>query len=115
MTVRLKKTDVAIVGLGAVGGVAALPLTRAGLEVTALEAGDWLTPADFAPDELHGEEIRCSYSSPMGFQKGAPGGAFVPRGCRLDTVFREDAFHGVSADLVAHVSESPANPRIAPA
>ena len=26
MTVRLKKTDVAIVGLGAVGGVAALPL-----------------------------------------------------------------------------------------
>ena len=28
MTTNLKKTDVVIVGLGAVGGVAALPLTR---------------------------------------------------------------------------------------
>ena len=52
MTVRLKPTDVVIVGLGACGGVAALPLTRAGLEVIGLEAGEWLTPADFAPDEI---------------------------------------------------------------
>ncbi len=52
MAVRLEKTDVVIVGLGAVGGVAALPLTTAGLEVTALEAGTWLSRADFAPDEL---------------------------------------------------------------
>src|SRR2546425_178355 len=52
MAVDLKKTDVVIVGLGAVGGVAALPLARAGLEVVGLEAGAWLTPADFAPDEL---------------------------------------------------------------
>ena len=33
MAIDLKKTDVVIVGLGAVGGVAALPLARAGLEV----------------------------------------------------------------------------------
>ncbi len=52
MTTRLKGTDVVIIGLGAAGGVAALPLTRAGLEVVGLEAGQWLTPADFAPDEL---------------------------------------------------------------
>ena len=52
MAVRLEKTDVVIVGLGAVGGVAALPLTTAGLEVTALEAGTWLSRTDFAPDEL---------------------------------------------------------------
>jgi gluconate 2-dehydrogenase alpha chain len=52
MATALKKTDVVIVGLGAVGGVAALPLTRAGIEVVALEAGPWLTPRDFAPDEL---------------------------------------------------------------
>jgi gluconate 2-dehydrogenase alpha chain len=52
MAVDLKKTDVAIVGLGAVGGVAALPLTRAGLNVVGIEAGSWLTPRDFAPDEL---------------------------------------------------------------
>ena len=50
MAINLKKTDVVIVGLGAVGGVAALPLARAGLEVVGLEAGAWLTPRDFAPD-----------------------------------------------------------------
>jgi gluconate 2-dehydrogenase alpha chain len=49
---NLTKTDVVIVGLGAVGGVAALPLARAGLRVVGLEAGGWLNPDDFAPDEL---------------------------------------------------------------
>ncbi|PYR28308.1 MAG: hypothetical protein DMF92_14435 [Acidobacteria bacterium] len=52
MAISLTKTDVVIVGLGAVGGVAALPLAQVGLEVVGLEAGAWLTPADFAPDEL---------------------------------------------------------------
>jgi gluconate 2-dehydrogenase alpha chain len=52
MAIDLKKTDVVIIGLGAVGGVAALPLTRAGLSVVGIEAGSWLTPRDFAPDEL---------------------------------------------------------------
>jgi gluconate 2-dehydrogenase alpha chain len=41
-----------IVGLGAMGGIAALPLTRAGLNVVGLEAGRWHSPSDFAPDEL---------------------------------------------------------------
>jgi gluconate 2-dehydrogenase alpha chain len=49
---KLKDTDVVIVGLGAAGGVAALPLAQAGLEVIGLEAGSWLTRRDFAPDEL---------------------------------------------------------------
>jgi gluconate 2-dehydrogenase alpha chain len=52
MAIDLKATDVVIVGLGAAGGVAALPLARAGLQVVGLEAGTWLTPDDFAPDEL---------------------------------------------------------------
>src|SRR5689334_19569253 len=52
MATRLRETEVVIVGLGAVGGVAALPLTQAGIEVVALEAGTWLTKRDFAPDEL---------------------------------------------------------------
>src|ERR1700736_3314346 len=52
MATRLKDTDVVIVGLGAVGRVAALPLAQAGLEVIGLEAGTWLTKRDFAPDEL---------------------------------------------------------------
>src|SRR4051812_50102846 len=52
MATRLKDTDIVIVGMGAAGGVAALPLTQAGLEVVGLEAGTWLTKRDFAPDEI---------------------------------------------------------------
>src|SRR4029450_11539440 len=52
MATRLKETDVVIVGLGAVGRVAALPLAQAGLDIVGLEAGTWLTKRDFAPDEL---------------------------------------------------------------
>jgi len=52
MAIKLKDTDVVIVGVGAAGGVAALPLAQAGLEVIGLEAGSWLTRHDFAPDEL---------------------------------------------------------------
>src|SRR6516164_9404911 len=52
MATELKKTDVVLIGLGAVGGVAALPLAQAGLEVVGIEAGTWLTSRDFAPDEL---------------------------------------------------------------
>ena len=39
MPKRLAKIDVVIVGMGAAGGVAALPLTNAGLKVIGLEAG----------------------------------------------------------------------------
>jgi gluconate 2-dehydrogenase alpha chain len=52
MATNLAKTDVVVVGLGAVGGVAVLPLVQAGLKVVGLEAGGWLSTNDFAPDEL---------------------------------------------------------------
>lgn len=52
MATKLARTDVVVIGLGAVGGVAVLPLVSAGLEVKALEAGSWLQSRDFAPDEL---------------------------------------------------------------
>ena len=52
MPTNLKPTDVVIVGMGAAGGVAALPLAQAGIKVVGLEAGTWLTSKDFAPDEL---------------------------------------------------------------
>ena len=42
MPKNLAKTDVVIVGMGAAGGVAALPLTNAGLKVVGIEAGGWL-------------------------------------------------------------------------
>src|SRR3954470_24941324 len=67
MATRLKDTDVVIIGLGAAGGVAALPLAQAGLEVVGLEAGSWLTKRDFAPDEL-----RNNYRGwPMAVQKAS--------------------------------------------
>lgn len=65
MADKLRATDVVIVGLGAAGGVAALPLAQAGLKVVGLEAGSWLTRRDFAPDE-----IRNNYRGwPMAVQK----------------------------------------------
>src|SRR5688572_20711252 len=52
MATELRRTDVVIIGLGATGGVAALPLAQAGLDIVGLEAGTWLAPADMSPDEL---------------------------------------------------------------
>src|SRR5438309_979682 len=52
MAINLKKTNVVIIGAGAAGGVAALPLAQAGLEIIALEAGGWVSTRDMAPDEL---------------------------------------------------------------
>lgn len=49
---RNPDADVVIVGMGAAGGVAALPLARAGLRVVGLEAGTWLDRRDFVPDEI---------------------------------------------------------------
>ncbi|MEE2775695.1 MAG: GMC family oxidoreductase [Acidobacteriota bacterium] len=49
---RLPEKDVAVVGLGAAGGVAVLPLAEAGLQVVGLEAGTRLTARDFSPDEI---------------------------------------------------------------
>src|SRR5262247_2499602 len=52
MATTLKKTNVVIIGLGAAGGIACLPIAQAGLEVIGLEAGSWLDTKDMAPDEL---------------------------------------------------------------
>jgi gluconate 2-dehydrogenase alpha chain len=65
MATRLAETDVVVVGMGAAGGVAVLPLVDAGLQVIGLEAGTWLTRNDFAPDEIR-NNVR---SWPMAVQK----------------------------------------------
>lgn len=52
MATELPATDVVVIGLGAAGGVAVLPLCEAGLKVIGLEAGGWLSNRDFAPDEI---------------------------------------------------------------
>ncbi len=53
MAIKLKPVDVLVIGLGAAGGVAVLPLAKAGLKVAALEAGTWLDPRSFRPDEIN--------------------------------------------------------------
>jgi len=64
MAVNLKPVDVAVVGLGAAGGVAVLPLTLAGLKVAGLEAGTWMDPhKDFPADEIHNVRRRLVTTS----------------------------------------------------
>src|ERR1700759_3768381 len=57
-----EKTDVVIVGAGAVGGIVAAELGKAGMKVVALEPGPRLKTADFEPhDELryfHRKDLR---------------------------------------------------------
>jgi gluconate 2-dehydrogenase alpha chain len=48
----IEKTDIVIVGMGAVGGVMAAELGKAGLKVIGLERGPRLKTADFQLDEL---------------------------------------------------------------
>jgi gluconate 2-dehydrogenase alpha chain len=52
MAEQLKKTDVALIGLGAAGGIAAYVLAKAGVEVVGLEAGGRLTGRDEQLNEL---------------------------------------------------------------
>jgi len=64
MAVTLKPVDVVVVGLGAAGGVAALPLARAGLKIAGLEAGTWMDPhRDYHADEIHNNVRRLVTSS----------------------------------------------------
>jgi gluconate 2-dehydrogenase alpha chain len=52
--IQLEPVDVAVVGLGAAGGVAVLPLARAGRTVAGIEAGTWMDPAkDYHADEIY--------------------------------------------------------------
>src|SRR5215467_13081759 len=64
MATTLKPVDVAIVGLGAAGGVAVLPLARAGLKVAGIEAGTWMDPKNFRPDEIYNNARRLVTSVP---------------------------------------------------
>src|SRR5450631_1518461 len=64
MPTQLKPVDVAVIGLGAAGGVAVLPLARAGLTVAGIEAGTWMGPKDYRADEIHNNVRRRVTSVP---------------------------------------------------
>src|SRR5206468_11412011 len=71
MATTLKKTNVVIVGLGAAGGVACLPLAQAGIDVIGLDAGPRLNMRDMAPDELRLSR-RAWPPGPQKVQREAP-------------------------------------------
>ena len=62
--VKLPKTDVVVIGLGAAGGLAVLPLARAGLKIVGLEAGGWFRPEDHLPDEIRNNVRHWPHASP---------------------------------------------------
>src|ERR1700722_6366905 len=64
MAIQLKPVDVAVIGLGAAGGVAVLPLARAGLKVAGIEAGTWMSPRDYRADEIYNNVRRMVTSVP---------------------------------------------------
>src|SRR5579863_96282 len=64
MATQLRPVDVAVIGLGAAGGVAVLPLARAGLKVAGIEAGTWMGPKDYRVDEIYNNVRRRVTSSP---------------------------------------------------
>ena len=64
MATQLKPVDVAVIGLGAAGGVAVLPLARAGLKVAGIEAGTWMGPKDYRADEIYNNVRRLVTSVP---------------------------------------------------
>jgi len=53
MAIDLKPVDVVVIGLGAAGGVAVLPMAAAGLKIAAIEAGTWIDPHTFRADEIY--------------------------------------------------------------
>ena len=73
MATRLRPVDVAVIGLGAAGGVAVLPLARAGLKVAGIEAGTWMGPKDYRADEIYKTSAAVSLQFPR------PCGRFPPR------------------------------------
>src|SRR5260370_1339450 len=68
MPTRLPETDVVIVGMGAVGGVAALPLARARINVIRVEDGP------FGLEELEAYYDKVEYEVGVSGQAGNIGG-----------------------------------------
>lgn len=87
MATKLRPVDVAVIGLGAAGGVAVLPLARAGLKIAGLEAGTWMDPRTFRPDEIY-NNVRNLLTSSQKAQRECPTVRNSPSGPS-----RRPAFH----------------------
>jgi gluconate 2-dehydrogenase alpha chain len=82
ITEREKDADVVVIGLGAAGGVAVLPLAQAGLEVVALEAGGHFSIRDYHPDEIRNDIRnwlgRAKVNDEIPTQRATPAAATTP-------------------------------------
>jgi len=55
--------------MGAAGGVAVLPLARAGSRSRRSEAGSWMKPSDFKADEVHNNVRRMVTTGRKGWNE----------------------------------------------
>jgi len=78
VAISLKPVDVAVIGLGAAGGVAVLPLARAGLTIAGIEAGGWMDPHSFRPDEIHNNVRSLMTSVPKPSRRSPPSAKVRP-------------------------------------
>ena len=99
MATRQRPTDVVIIGLGATGGVATLPLTRAGLNVVGLKR------RKFSRIDLH--RIRDAYQM-LFFGEDT----FAERLQRTGTKFSDDPVVG---KMVSFIREGGKRPPMMPA
>src|SRR5271170_6677843 len=72
MTTRLPATDVAIIGLGWTGAILAEQLTKAGLNVIAIERGPWRSTATDFPTTYVQDELRYAVRQDL-FQQASQG------------------------------------------
>ncbi len=122
MAIHLKPVDVAVVGLGAAGGVAELPLARAGLKIAGLEAGTWMDPhRDFHADEVYNNVRRLVSSSPKA-QRECPtvrddafAAGSIGRGASDDERHRRDVDPLLGAELASEALGFSHTLRIRPA
>jgi gluconate 2-dehydrogenase alpha chain len=81
-TVIEKGADVVVIGLGAGGGIAVLPLAQAGLDVVGLEAGGRYTTKDYPADEIRNDIRnwlgRAKVNNEIPTQRSTPGSATTP-------------------------------------
>lgn len=82
--IKLPKKDVVVIGLGAAGGLAVLPLARAGLKIVGLEAGGWFQAKDHLPDEIRNNVRHWPHAIQKANQevptaRNGPNGPALPR------------------------------------
>jgi len=70
MAIQRKKADVVIVGLGWAGSLMAEELTRAGLEVVAIDRGPWLDTSTDTPPAVDPDELRWTIRRELLLQPG---------------------------------------------